>query len=77
MSLCTCIYPAHHHLDSVLDEVVGDTLSHRPWMPFLAGAAAGIIGWIAPFPFNVLKARLQAGASTGLDSGLDPAIGTS
>jgi solute carrier family 25 carnitine/acylcarnitine transporter 20/29 len=67
------LYPAHRHPDSVPDEVVGDTLLHRPWAPLLAGAAAGIIGWIATFPFDILKTRLRVGAGTGLDT----ALGTS
>jgi hypothetical protein len=67
------LYPAHRHPDSVPDKVVGDTLSHRPWAPLLAGAAAGIIGWIATFPFDILKIRLRVGAGAGLDT----ALGTS
>ena len=47
-------------------------LSHsrpRAWAPLVAGAAAGIIGWIATFPFDVLKTRLQAGTITGTGTG--------
>ncbi|KAH9958833.1 mitochondrial carrier domain-containing protein [Russula dissimulans] len=53
------------HADPVLDEVA-DTLS-RPlgWAPLLlAGGAAGIIGWLGTFPFDVLKTRMQAQAQT-------------
>ena len=52
-----------------------NTLSHRPWAPLVAGAAAGVFGWIATFPFDVLKTRLQVGASTG--TGADVGPGTS
>jgi len=49
----------------VLDEVA-DTLS-RPsgWAPLLlAGGAAGILGWLGTFPFDVLKTRMQAQIQT-------------
>jgi len=37
-----------------------DTLS-RPWAPLLlAGGAAGILGWLGTFPFDVIKTRMQA-----------------
>ena len=49
--------------------------SRRPWVPLVAGAAAGVLGWIATFPFDVLKTRLQAGTSTGADA--DVGLGTS
>jgi solute carrier family 25 carnitine/acylcarnitine transporter 20/29 len=50
-----------------------DTLSYRhPWAPpLVAGAAAGVIGWIATFPFDVLKTRLQAGTITGTGTDTD------
>lgn len=59
-----------HHADPalVLDEVA-DTLSRhpnpdlnpRPWVPLLlAGGAAGIVGWLGTFPFDVIKTRMQA-----------------
>jgi solute carrier family 25 carnitine/acylcarnitine transporter 20/29 len=57
----------------MVDDTDSDTLSHRPgpgparrhWTaPLIAGAVAGVIGWIATFPFDVLKTRLQA--STGV-----------
>jgi len=62
--------PSHPAHDPVLDDeaaVAVDALS-RPWAPLLAGGAAGILGWIATFPFDVLKTRLQAGASLGTSS---------
>ncbi|KAI0297462.1 mitochondrial carrier domain-containing protein [Multifurca ochricompacta] len=32
-----------------------------PWLPLLlAGGAAGILGWIITFPFDVIKTRMQA-----------------
>ena len=47
----------------MLDELA-DTLSRpnpRPWAPLLlAGGAAGIIGWLGTFPFDVIKTRMQA-----------------
>ncbi|KAF8470283.1 carnitine/acyl carnitine carrier [Russula ochroleuca] len=73
--------PAHpaHHSDSigpVLDEVVGTP--SRPWVPLIAGAAAGVLGWIATFPFDVLKTRLQAVTiSTGTGTDADATLGTS
>jgi solute carrier family 25 carnitine/acylcarnitine transporter 20/29 len=48
----------------------------RPWAaPLVAGAAAGILGWIATFPFDVLKTRLQAG--TIADRDRDTGLGSS
>ncbi len=36
-------------------------LAHRSWAGLLlAGGAAGVIGWVATFPFDVLKTRMQA-----------------
>lgn len=33
----------------------------HPWVPLLlAGGAAGIIGWLGTFPFDVIKTRMQA-----------------
>jgi solute carrier family 25 carnitine/acylcarnitine transporter 20/29 len=57
---------------TVLDEV-----GSRPWAPLLAGAAAGVIGWIATFPFDVLKTRLQAGTGTGVGAGLSSSSSSS
>jgi len=57
------------HADPVLDEVA-DTLS-RPlgWAPLLlAGGAAGIIGWLGTFPFDVLKTRIQAQTQTQMQT---------
>jgi len=73
----TPVHPApahHHHPDSVVDDsdTLSLSLSYRPpWAPLVAGAAAGIIGWIATFPFDVLKTRLQAGIITGMGMGAD------
>jgi hypothetical protein len=37
-----------------------ETLS-RSWAPLLlAGGAAGILGWLGTFPFDVIKTRMQA-----------------
>jgi Mitochondrial carrier protein len=74
-SAYTCTHqsrPAQHHDP---DPFVDDALSHSPRpcaTPLVASAAAGIIGWIATLPFDVLKTRLQAGAITtiGTDTGL-------
>ena len=36
-------------------------LAHRSWAALLlAGGAAGVLGWVATFPFDVLKTRIQA-----------------
>ena len=36
-------------------------LAHRSWAALLlAGGAAGVLGWIVTFPFDVLKTRMQA-----------------
>src|SRR6266581_4366689 len=41
----------------------------RAHRPLLAGGAAGIIGWLGTFPFDVIKTRMQAyGISTGTGS---------
>jgi solute carrier family 25 carnitine/acylcarnitine transporter 20/29 len=80
--------PAHQHhhpdsdSDSFVDDTDTDTLSYhprpRPWAaPLVAGAAAGIIGWIATFPFDVLKTRLQAGAITTTGTDTDTGLGSS
>jgi solute carrier family 25 carnitine/acylcarnitine transporter 20/29 len=47
-------------------------------VPLIAGAAAGVLGWIATFPFDVLKTRLQAVTiSTGTGTDADATLGTS
>lgn len=53
--------------------MVVDAPSCRLWAPLLAGGAAGVLGWIATFPFDVLKTRLQAGTISTADAfaGLD------
>ncbi|KAH9074969.1 carnitine/acyl carnitine carrier [Lactarius deliciosus] len=49
----------HAHDDPLLAEVE-ETLAHRSWAGLLlAGGAAGVIGWVATFPFDVLKTRMQ------------------
>ena len=66
--------PARPAADPVLDNgVVEDAPSRRLWAPLLAGGAAGVLGWIATFPFDVLKTRLQAGTISTADAfaGLD------
>jgi solute carrier family 25 carnitine/acylcarnitine transporter 20/29 len=36
-------------------------LAHRSWAGLLlAGGAAGVLGWVVTFPFDVLKTRMQA-----------------
>jgi hypothetical protein len=51
--------PAHHADPALaLDEVTDALSSTNPclWAPLLlTGRAAGIIGWLAMFPFNVIK----------------------
>ncbi|KAI9440879.1 carnitine/acyl carnitine carrier [Lactarius indigo] len=48
------------HDDPLLAEVE-ETLAHRSWVGLLlAGGAAGVLGWVATFPFDVLKTRMQA-----------------
>jgi solute carrier family 25 carnitine/acylcarnitine transporter 20/29 len=49
-------------IDPVQGEIVAVDAFSRPWAPLVAGAAAGVLGWIATFPFDVLKTRLQVGA---------------
>lgn len=75
--------PVVHHPDSVVDntDTETDMLPHRPrprpWVPLVAGAVAGIMGWIATFPSDVLKTRLQAGTITGADADTDTGLGSS
>jgi solute carrier family 25 carnitine/acylcarnitine transporter 20/29 len=64
--------PAHHADPALALDEVTDALSRtnpRPWAPLLlAGGAAGIIGWLGTFPFDVIKTRMQAhdiGTGTG------------
>jgi len=68
--------PSHHADPALVLEEVADTLSRanlRPWAPLLlAGGAAGIIGWLGTFPFDVIKTRMQAydiSTSTGSSAG--------
>ncbi|KAH9055742.1 carnitine/acyl carnitine carrier [Lactarius vividus] len=50
----------HPHDDPLLAEVE-EMLAHRSWAGLLlAGGAAGVLGWVATFPFDVLKTRMQA-----------------
>ncbi|KAF8270714.1 mitochondrial carrier domain-containing protein [Lactarius quietus] len=43
----------------VLQETLA--LAHRSWAALLlAGGAAGVLGWVVTFPFDVLKTRMQA-----------------
>lgn len=58
-------YPVDHQ---ALDEGV-DGLSRRPWAPLVADAAAGVLDWIATFPFDVLKTRLQVSTSADVGPG--------
>ena len=71
----------HHPPDSIVNDTDTDILSHRPrprlWAPLVAGAVAGIMGWIATFPSDVLKTRLQAGTITGADTDMDTGLGSS
>jgi len=58
--------PADHADPALVLDGVADTLSRtnpRPWAwapLLLAGGAAGIIGWLGTFPFDVIKTRMQA-----------------
>ncbi|KAH9986681.1 mitochondrial carrier domain-containing protein, partial [Russula compacta] len=61
------LFTPRHHADSDADADPSQSDTHttrprpRPWAPLLiAGGAAGILGWIATFPFDVLKTRMQA-----------------
>ena len=62
-------HPSHHADPALVLDEVADTLSGHPhpntnphpWAPLLlAGGAAGIIGWLGTFPFDVIKTRMQA-----------------
>ncbi|KZO92873.1 mitochondrial carrier [Calocera viscosa TUFC12733] len=33
---------------------------HSPLTPLLAGGAAGVVGWLSTFPFDVIKTRMQS-----------------
>ncbi|EJU03889.1 mitochondrial carrier [Dacryopinax primogenitus] len=33
---------------------------HSPFTPLIAGGAAGIVGWLSTFPFDVIKTRMQS-----------------
>ena len=65
--------PAHHADPALALDQVADVLSHMnpcPWaLLLLIGRAAGIIGWLGTFPFDVIKMRMQAyGISTSPSS---------
>jgi len=49
----------------VLDEVASTLSRPLGWAPLLlAGGAAGILGWLGTFPFDVLKTRMQVQTQT-------------
>ncbi|KAI0047153.1 mitochondrial carrier [Auriscalpium vulgare] len=54
--------------DHIHDEV-SESLTHAWWHLLLAGGFAGIAGWGATFPFDVVKTRMQG----NLDGGPAPA----
>ncbi|KAI0065507.1 mitochondrial carrier [Artomyces pyxidatus] len=50
--------------DPLLDEV-SETLSQPWWALLLAGGFAGVAGWAATFPFDVVKTRVQSAPDGG------------
>ena len=55
LRLCAPVHPAPGEMQETL------ALAHRSWAALLlAGGAAGVLGWVATFPFDVLKTRMQA-----------------
>src|SRR6266581_5202112 len=70
LCLFTPSNPAHHADPALVLDQVADALSRAnpcSWAPLLlSGGAAGIIGWLGTFPFDVIKTRMQVyGISTG------------
>ncbi|KAN0132758.1 Mitochondrial carrier domain containing protein [Lactarius tabidus] len=55
LRLCAPVHPAPGEVQETL------ALAHRSWAGLLlAGGAAGVLGWVVTFPFDVLKTRMQA-----------------
>ncbi|CAL1713931.1 unnamed protein product [Somion occarium] len=57
--------PSPHDHSSLLDEADSSIATHSWSALLLAGGLAGIAGWLATFPFDVIKTRIQSSFGSG------------
>ncbi|TXT10979.1 hypothetical protein VHUM_01730 [Vanrija humicola] len=59
-------HPVPHKHDTLIDEAEAELHSGLSWAELMtAGGAAGVAAWVATFPFDVIKTRIQDAAYSG------------